>query len=410
MATDPRQINIKDFVYELPDEKIAKYPLPDRAGSKLLHYQAGQITDYNFRNLPDLLPPDSLLLFNNTKVVKARLFFQRPSGSLIEIFCLEPVAPFSEMQLAMQQTGFCTWKCLIGNAKRWKEESLQITVPTQEGETLILTATKGERLADSFLAHFSWSPQHVPFAQILETFGNLPLPPYLNRAAEETDQQTYQTVYARQAGAVAAPTAGLHFTDEIFSQLQQRNIKTLEFTLHVGAGTFKPVKAQAMAEHPMHEEEIYVSASAIRQLLQHFPKPFIPVGTTSMRTLESLYWLGILVLNNPDILPNELHVPQWFAYENAQTSVTPSEALTGLLHYLDKQNLEHLRATTKILIAPGYQFKFTSGLITNFHQPESTLLLLVSALIGEDWRKVYAHALQQNYRFLSYGDSSLLLR
>ncbi|MGV3588246.1 MAG: S-adenosylmethionine:tRNA ribosyltransferase-isomerase [Adhaeribacter sp.] len=408
MAINPKALKIKDFAYPLPEERIAKFPLADRAASKLLFYQRGNIQDKSFTALPELLPSDALLVFNNTKVVQARLFFKRSSGATIEIFCLEPVAPATDMQLAMQQTGSCTWKCLVGNAKRWKEETLELAITLPNQTTGLLKVTKNDRLVDSYLINFIWEPASLTFADILATAGNLPLPPYLNRSATEQDKQTYQTVYAQQEGAVAAPTAGLHFTQDIFAALTARNIKTLQVTLHVGAGTFKPVKAEEMAQHNMHGEEIFVSAAAINQLLHHLPQPIIPVGTTSLRTLESLYWLGVMILQQPELSPEYLQVPQWLPYETLVIP-EPAEALTVLLNYLRKHQLEHLRATTQIILAPGYTFKLVRGLVTNFHQPESTLLLLVSALIGDDWRRVYEHALANDYRFLSYGDSSLLL-
>jgi S-adenosylmethionine:tRNA ribosyltransferase-isomerase len=407
MPAHPKQLRIKDFTYRLPDEQIAKYPLADRSASKLLYYNQGNIQDEAFASLPDLLPPDSLLIFNNTKVVQARLIFRRPTGSIIEVFCLEPVAPTTEMQAAMQQAQSCTWKCLVGNAKRWKEDILQLVIANGNESVGHLNAQKGERLEDSFLVHFSWEPRELTFAEILEKAGNLPLPPYLNRAATKADKQHYQTVYAQNEGAVAAPTAGLHFTDKIIAALRSRNNKLLEVTLHVGAGTFKPVKAEEMADHPMHSEEIYVSGPVIRQLQQHLPRPVIPVGTTSLRTIESLYWLGVRLIREPEIKPDNLQVPQWLPYQ-ISPEITAAEALNALQNYLLKNNLDHIRANTQLLIAPGYSFKITTGLITNFHQPESTLLLLVAALIGEDWKKVYNHALQNQYRFLSYGDSSLL--
>jgi len=408
MSADPKRLKIKDYSYTLPEDRIAKYPLPDRSGSKLLCYQQGLIRDYNFTSLPDLLPADSLLVFNNTKVVQARLFFQRPSGSIIEVFCLEPLQPTTEMQLAMQQTGFCTWSCLVGNAKRWKEPALTLQFPLTNSQTGTLKVEKGEKLADSYAVHFSWEPAALTFADILEKAGNLPLPPYLNRPATPTDKQNYQTVYARQAGAVAAPTAGLHFTEAIFKTLRDKNIRTQEVTLHVGAGTFKPVKAQEMETHPMHREEIYVSVGCIQALLEQGTKPIIPVGTTSLRTLESIYWLGVSLVLHPHKNLAELQVSQWLPYE-VQGQISPAEALQAILTFLQNNNLDYLRATTQLLIAPGYTFKVVNGLITNFHQPESTLLLLVSALIGEDWRRVYEHALAHDYRFLSFGDSSLLL-
>jgi S-adenosylmethionine:tRNA ribosyltransferase-isomerase len=409
MAQNPQALNIKDFTYLLPESRIAKYPLPDRSASRLLYYNQGEIQEQLFIDLPDLLPPHTLLVFNNTKVIQARLFFKRPSGATIEIFCLEPVAPVTEMQLAMQRTTSCTWNCLVGNAKRWKEDTLELTFTLPDNTNAILSATKGERNGDSYLIEFRWQPASLTFADILEQAGNLPLPPYLNRSANQQDKTTYQTVYARQEGAVAAPTAGLHFTEAIFKALAARRVQTLPVTLHVGAGTFKPVKALAMADHIMHSEEIYVSAEAIEKLVEHLPQPIIAVGTTSLRTLESLYWLGVVVERNAGILPDNLEVLQWLPYET-QNPPEPKVALTNLLAYLNQHGLTHLRASTQILISPGYEFKLIEGLITNFHQPESTLLLLVSALIGSNWRRVYEHALANNYRFLSYGDSSLLLK
>ncbi|MDQ4141117.1 MAG: S-adenosylmethionine:tRNA ribosyltransferase-isomerase [Bacteroidota bacterium] len=402
MTENPKDLTIQDFRYHLPEAAVAQYPLANRDESKLLVYRQGNISDHIFRDIPDLLPSNSLLVFNDTKVVQARLLFTKPTGGTIEIFCLEPVAPHTEMQLAMLQTGSCTWQCMVGNAKRWKSGTLQLSLP--QG---ILQAELQERVADAYLIKFSWQPQNLTFAEILEIAGKIPLPPYLNRAAEETDKSRYQTVYAATEGAVAAPTAGLHFTDKVLAELTQRQITQAKVTLHVGAGTFKPVKASAMADHQMHAEEIYVSGETIHHLQTQWPNPIIPVGTTSLRTLESLYWLGVLVTQNPKII--NLHVPQWLPYEPGADLPTPALALQALTDYLQTNHLDYLRATTQLLIAPGYSFKFCSGLITNFHQPESTLLLLVSALIGEKWRAVYEHALQHQYRFLSYGDSSLLL-
>ncbi len=403
MTEHPQHLAIQDFWYELPDAAVAKYPLPQRDQSKLLLYRRGEMADHGFRELPELLPTGSFLVFNDTKVVQARLLFTKPTGGTVELFCLEPVAPHAEMQLAMQQTNSCVWKCLVGNAKRWKSGILKMPLAGS-----ILEAALLEKVADAYLIQFSWQPATLTFAEILEKAGKIPLPPYLNRDVEESDKSRYQTVYAATNGAVAAPTAGLHFTPEVLDALSNRGIFTGHVTLHVGAGTFKPVKAAAMADHTMHAEEIYVSAEFIRKLLSRLNHPVIPVGTTAMRTLESLYWLGVYLQQNPD--PENLHVPQWMPYETQLTALPSAPAaLQTLLHYLAHQHRDHLRATTQILIAPGYSFQICKGLITNFHQPESTLLLLVSALIGERWRAVYEHALQHQYRFLSYGDSSLLL-
>ncbi|MBD1397849.1 S-adenosylmethionine:tRNA ribosyltransferase-isomerase [Pontibacter sp. JH31] len=403
MKINPKNLAIKDFVYELPDERIAKFPLPERDQSKLLYYKNHRIADYTFTELPDLLPAGSLLVFNNTKVVQARLIFQKPTGGAVEIFCLEPVKPHREVQLAMQQTRSCTWKCLVGNNKRWKEGPLKIFF-----EGGVLTAEREAQQDGHFLIRFTWTPAELTFAEVLERCGRLPLPPYLNRDLTPEDRTRYQTIYAHHEGAVAAPTAGLHFTDNVMTQLHDKGIESTYLTLHVGAGTFKPVKADTMDTHEMHAEQLMVTKQVVAQLLQHIGQPLIPVGTTSMRSLESLYWLGTLLLQQPELKAEQLHVTQWLPYE---TSAPPaaSEALQALLGYMDRHQVDHLHASTQIIIAPGYTFRVCSGLITNFHQPESTLLLLVAALIGENWKQVYRHALDNDYRFLSYGDSSLLL-
>ncbi|RAU83550.1 S-adenosylmethionine:tRNA ribosyltransferase-isomerase [Pontibacter arcticus] len=401
--TDPKKLAIKDFVYDLPDERIAKFPLDERDASKFLHYKKGVISDQAFTDLPALLPAETLLVFNDTKVVQARLLFQKETGGLVEIFCLEPVAPHREVQLAMQQTQSCTWKCLVGNNKRWKAGP--VTLYFEGG---VLTAEREAQQEGHFLIRFTWKPADLTFAEVLERCGKLPLPPYLNRELTESDHTRYQTIYANQQGAVAAPTAGLHFTERVMEQLTQQSIDTAYLTLHVGAGTFKPVKADVMEAHEMHAEQLYITKPLLQRLAQQQGQPVIPVGTTSMRSLESIYWLGAKVLQNPEIAPAELHVTQWQAYESINQP-DAAEALQALLHYMEKQGTDFLHASTQIIIAPGYTFRICRGLITNFHQPESTLLLLVSALIGENWRTVYNHALANNYRFLSYGDSSLLL-
>lgn len=403
MTTDPKKLAIKDFMYELPEERIAKYPLPERDHSKLLQYKGGSLSDHVFTDLPDLLPEQSLLVFNNTKVVQARLIFQKETGGTVEIFCLEPVAPYREVQLAMQQTGNSTWKCLVGNNKRWK--SGPVSLHFDGG---MLRAAREEQQDGHFLIRFTWEPAELTFAEVLERCGRLPLPPYLNRELTPDDQTRYQTIYANQQGAVAAPTAGLHFTDRVMAQLQERTIATAYLTLHVGAGTFKPVKAEVMEAHEMHAEQLYITRPLLQRLLQHQGKPIIPVGTTSMRSLESIYWLGAKVIQYPELPLTEMHVSQWQAYEATELPAA-TESLEALLAYMEHNKTGYLHVSTQIIIAPGYTFRVCAGLVTNFHQPESTLLLLVSALIGEDWRKVYTHALENDYRFLSYGDSSLLL-
>ena len=403
MNINPKNLAIKDFVYELPDERIAKYPLPERDQSKLLYYSNHTIADHTFTDLPQLLPQGALLVFNNTKVVQARLLFQKETGGIVEIFCLEPVEPHREVQLAMQQTGSCTWKCLVGNNKRWKGGPLKLYF--EGGE---VTAEREAQQEGHFLIRFTWEPAELTFAEVLERCGKLPLPPYLNRELTPEDRTRYQTIYAHHQGAVAAPTAGLHFTDRVMAALRDKGIGTTYLTLHVGAGTFKPVKADLMEAHEMHAEQLMVSRQVVEQLLQHLGRPLIPVGTTSMRSLESLYWLGSLLLQQPELKQEELHVTQWVPYETA-TPPAVADALQALLDYMERHQTDHLHASTQIIIAPGYTFRVCSGLVTNFHQPESTLLLLVAALIGEDWKQVYRHALDNGYRFLSYGDSSLLL-
>lgn len=405
-AVDPRLLSIQDYTYDLPAERIAPAPLPDRDASRLLLYQRGTLADHAFRELPALLPADALLVFNNTKVVRARLYLHKPTGGQIELFCLEPVAPHRAIEPAMQQTGECTWRCLVGNGKRWKAGLVQADFTTPDGQTATLTAERVAAEEGSSLIRFRWEPAALPFAQVLAGAGRLPLPPYLGREATSHDDERYQTVYAAHDGAVAAPTAGLHFTPAVLDELAQRGIQSAQLTLHVGAGTFQPVKAERMAEHPMHAEPISATRAVLRQLLAHAPRPIIAVGTTSLRTLESLYWLGAALVRTGQ-LPAQ--VQQWDPYQAAATEVPTAAALQALLTELERRGDDAVQASTQLLIAPGYRFRVVQGLVTNFHQPESTLLLLVAALIGPDWRRAYDHALQHGYRFLSYGDSSLLL-
>ena len=412
MNPDPRQLSIHDFTYPLPSGRIAPEPLPDRAASRLLVCRGGVISDKHFRDLPGELPADSLLIFNDTRVVRARLLARRPTGGQVELFCLEPVAPHRSLELALQQTGHCTWRCLVGNGRRWKEGPVTLEFTTAEGQTTTLHAERQSQEAGTALIDFRWEPAALPFAEVLRAAGHLPLPPYIARPDTATDAVRYQTVYAAAEGAVAAPTAGLHFTPEILAELREKGFSAGHITLHVGAGTFQPVKAAHMADHPMHTEPILVTAALLRQLLAHRPRPILAVGTTSLRTLETLYWLGVgLLQRTADTEPHELLVTQWQPYEQAGAAahVSPEAALTALLRHLEAQGTDTLEANTRLLIAPGYQFRLITGLITNFHQPESTLLLLVAALLGPEWRAVYDHALAHDYRFLSYGDSSLLL-
>jgi S-adenosylmethionine:tRNA ribosyltransferase-isomerase len=416
-APDPRQLSVHDFTYPLPTDRIASEPLPDRAASRLLVSKRGALSDKVFRDLPSELPAGSMLVFNDTRVVRARLRARRPTGGQVELFCLEPVAPHRSLELALQQTGRCTWRCLVGNGRRWKEGPVTLEFETADGHTATLWAERQAQEAGTALIDFRWEPATLPFAEVLRTGGHLPLPPYLGRPDTATDAVRYQTVYAAVEGAVAAPTAGLHFTPELLAELQQRGFSTGHVTLHVGAGTFQPVKANRMADHAMHTEPILVSAALLRQLLAHRPHPVVAVGTTSLRTLESLYWLGVTQMQaSRSTTPGarsaeELLVTQWQPYETVDSAaaVSPEAALTALLAHLEASGTDTLQASTQLLIAPGYRFRLVDGLITNFHQPESTLLLLVAALLGPDWRAVYNHALVKGYRFLSYGDSSLLL-
>ena len=412
MNSDPRQLSIHDFTYPLPPGRIAPEPLPDRSASRLLVSRGGTITDQHFRNLPGELPAGSLLVFNDTRVVRARLLARRPTGGQVELFCLEPVAPHRSLELALQQTGHCTWRCLVGNGRRWKEGPVTLEFTTAEGQATTLHAERQSQEAGTALIDFRWEPAALPFAEVLRAAGHLPLPPYIARPETAADAVRYQTVYAATEGAVAAPTAGLHFTPEILVELQEKGFSIGHITLHVGAGTFQPVKADRMADHPMHTEPILVTAALLRQLLAHRPRPVLAVGTTSMRTLETLYWLGVGLLQNPEQnASHELLVTQWQPYEQADAAaiISPETALAALLRHLEARGTDTLEASTRLLIAPGYRFRLLDGLITNFHQPESTLLLLVAALLGPDWRAVYDHALAHDYRFLSYGDSSLLL-
>lgn len=402
--TNPQEIRIEDYNYNLPDSRIAKYPLIKRDSSKLLVYKDEKITDGVFSNLVNFLPDNSLMVFNNTKVIQARLHFQKTTGAQIEIFCLEPHIP-NDYQLNFQQTDKCSWVCLIGNLKKWKEGDL-IKELCVNDKTVELRARRLESYGDAHIVEFQWNDELVSFSELLEIIGELPIPPYLNRDTEDVDKQTYQTVYSKIDGSVAAPTAGLHFTPQVFDSLSQYGVGIAELTLHVGAGTFRPVKSELIRDHVMHSEFISVRRETIEQLLNHRGK-IIAVGTTSVRTLESLYYLGVLIKNKA----SQLHVSQWMPYEELNDTLSVEDALSSILDYLQLNNLATLVADTQIIIAPGYRFKIVDGMVTNFHQPQSTLLLLVSALVGEGkWRSIYQHALDNDYRFLSYGDSSLLLR
>lgn len=406
---DTRQIRIKDFQYDLPEGRIAKYPLPRRDQSKLLVYQSGEIGEKHFYDLPGLLPAGTLMVCNNTKVILARLHFRKETGALIEVFCLEPYRP-ADYALSFQQKGSVEWLCMVGNLKKWKSGPLRRTLAVGEGRTVELCAERGECLGTSHAVRFSWDDPSLSWADLLDAAGELPIPPYLNRETEERDKETYQTVYSRVKGSVAAPTAGLHFTPEVLAELDRKGVERCEVTLHVGAGTFRPVKSESIGMHDMHTEWLSVSRKALGQLIAHGAQA-TAVGTTSVRTLESLYYIGCLLLQNPDASEEELHIPQWMPYEgqNGGGDVPATEALQAIAGYLDRHGMEALHSATQILIAPGYKYRIVRKMITNFHQPQSTLLLLVSAFIGDDWRKVYDYALRHDFRFLSYGDSSLLI-
>jgi S-adenosylmethionine:tRNA ribosyltransferase-isomerase len=406
MTIKPDNILISDYIYTLPDERIAKYPLNNRSESKLLVYKGKSIQQTKFTEIGYQLPNSSILVFNNTKVIQARMIFQKSSGAKIEIFCLEPYLPI-DYNLNFQSTSVCQWKCIVGNLKRWKTGDL--IKDLQLGDTKFqLQCRKIEPTEDGFIIEFSWDSLHIQFSDILALAGELPIPPYLNRKTEEIDQERYQTAYSKIDGSVAAPTAGLHFTSEIISDLQRQGSGVEEITLHVGAGTFKPVKTETIAEHSMHEERFVIHKSCIKRFIENEQK-IVCVGTTSMRTMESIYWLGVKIQQNLITKPNEFIVNQWDPY-TIEAEISFKEALSIIYNFLEEHNLDYLEAFTQIIIVPGYQFRVVDGLITNFHQPQSTLLLLVAAFIGTKWKEIYEYALENDFRFLSYGDSSYLER
>lgn len=402
-----KDIQIKDFNYPLDDERIAKHPLAEREKCKLLFYRNGEIQDLHFYDVPRLLPEKATLVYNNTRVINARLRFRKPNGgATIEIFCLEPVAPRDYAQI-FQTTGECSWLCFVGNSKRWKTGALAQCIDVNDTE-VELAASRGEQRGNAFVINFKWNNSDVTFASLLEAIGEIPIPPYLNRSTEESDSEDYQTVYSHIKGSVAAPTAGLHFTDEVLAECDKRGITRRELTLHVGAGTFQPVKSENIGEHAMHTEFISVDRSLLEDLI-NAEGNVIAVGTTSVRTLESLYYIGITLMNNPDASEEELRVKQWAPYEKEYCTPT-RDALQAIITHLDNNNLDRYIGSTQIMIAPSFKFRIIRGMITNFHQPQSTLLLLVSAFVDGKWKEMYDHALDNGYRFLSYGDSSLLLR
>ncbi|MBR6167611.1 MAG: S-adenosylmethionine:tRNA ribosyltransferase-isomerase [Paludibacteraceae bacterium] len=408
MKTMQEPIYIADYNYPLPDERIAKYPLAERDHSKLLVYRDGQVSEDRFFHVGDYIVPGSLLIYNNTRVIQARLEFHKPTGARVEVFCLEPITPH-DYQLSLGSTTGCTWKCMVGNAKKWHDEALELKIKNEK-ITLTLRTYKEQSLGNTYAVRFEWDEPSVSFAEILDAIGELPIPPYLNRKTEESDKTTYQTVYSRIKGSVAAPTAGLHFTQNVLDDLRNRGIETDEVTLHVGAGTFLPVKTADANEHTMHTEIIAVPRETIQHILANLGH-VVAVGTTSMRTLESLYFFGcqLCQVESPFDIGYSPKVGQFEPYEKEYTT-SAAKALQAILSYLSATHQTTLHAETQIMIKPGYTFHIVDQLITNFHQPQSTLLLLVSAFVGGNWRTIYDYALAHDFRFLSYGDSSILNR
>lgn len=418
---ETKHIHISDYNYDLPDSRIAKFPVSPRDTSKLLVYRHGEISDDIFYNLPKYLPEKSLMVFNNTKVIQARMHFRKETGALIEVFLMEPAAP-TDYELMFQTRGECSWLCMVGNLKKWKEGSLVRTFDVA-GTTINFKATMRRDIIDAksggtnYWVDFAWDNAQVSFAEILDAVGELPIPPYLNRETQDSDKTTYQTVYSKIKGSVAAPTAGLHFTDKVLAAIDAAGVRREELTLHVGAGTFKPVKSEEIDGHTMHTEYVCVRRDTLQTLLD-YDCCAIAVGTTSVRTLESLYYMGVKLEANPDAAEEDLHVCQWEPYEKADGTpvggnlvdgITPQQAISNIIAWLDKNNLKTLHSSTQIIIAPGYEYKIVKVLVTNFHQPQSTLLLLVSAFLKGDWHNVYDYALSHDFRFLSYGDSSILI-
>lgn len=408
-----QNIKLSDYIYDLPDERIAKFPLPKRDESKLQVYQQGKITHTVFKNITDYLPKNSLLVFNNTKVIPARIHFQKSTGAIIQLFLLHPVLPTPVISLAMEVTDWCVWECMIGNRKRWKKGDILTQILTVEGQEVEVNAEIVDE--EKNYVKLSWKnidsredlgdkTENRKFVDLIQSLGQIPLPPYLNREAETADYETYQTVYSEKKGAVAAPTAGLHFTQEVLQNLKRQYIKQEFLTLHVGAGTFQPIKVENIIEHKMHNEQVVISKQNIENLLANLGN-IIPVGTTSMRTLESVYWYGVKLISDKN---SPFFIEKLYPYQH-EILPTAEESLKAILKKMVENNETEITGETEIFIFPSYKFKLCKGIITNYHQPESTLILLIAALIGEDWRRIYEEAMTKDYRFLSYGDSSLLL-
>ncbi|NMC37845.1 MAG: S-adenosylmethionine:tRNA ribosyltransferase-isomerase [Bacteroidales bacterium] len=405
-SIDDLNFEMSDYDYELPDEKIAQYPVKERDGSRLLVYNDSRISSDLFRNIINYLPEKSLLVFNNTRVIRARLLFRKDSGAKIEILCLEPLIP-ENYEISFRSKNQVEWKCIIGNLKKWKNRSVSLNF-AHKGISHILVAEKVCQIGEAWRIRFSWDSSSLSFGEVIEFAGHVPLPPYIKREDEEGDAKSYQTVYSRIEGSVAAPTAGLHFTEYVLNHLSQKKIRSAELTLHVGAGTFQPVNSDKITGHEMHSENFYVTAETV-ELLRENQGNIISVGTTSLRTLESIYWIGVRILEKPEEFRYRFIISQWEPYKS-KTNIEPDEALHALSDYMRRNNITVLNGSTSLIIVPGYKFRMIHGLITNFHQPRSTLLLLVSAWVGNDWKKIYDHALDNNFRFLSYGDSSLLFK
>ena len=404
--SDPRQISIQEYNYHLPADRIATHPLPERDQSKLLIYKDGLIRESVYKQLAAELREGSMLVFNDTRVIEARLLFQKDTGATIEIFCLEPADAIDIVQ-GMSSQGVVKWKCMVGGAAKWKQTFLEKQISDRNKE-ILLRAKILERFGEVFIIEFSWSPDSLHFGEVLHLAGVIPLPPYLNRKAEASDYDRYQTVYAKEEGSVAAPTAGLHFTPALLESLKSKGISTSFVTLHVGAGTFLPVKSDTIGGHEMHKEWISVKLSFIEELKNRLNSDLIVVGTTSLRTTETLYWMGVKAFHHPELTIEQLEIAQWDAYELAEKGVSGEEALAALAEWMKQRKQQELICRTQLLIAPGYQVKLAKAIVTNFHQPESTLLLLIAAMIGDDWKRVYDYALENKFRFLSYGDGSLL--
>lgn len=399
----PKDIVIQDYNYPLPDERIAKFPIAKRDESKLLTSIGGNIGETVFKEIHNLLPSNTLLIFNNTKVIHARLFFRKDTGAVIEVFCLEPY--HTAISSSFEQRSHCTWLCFVGNNKKWKNGSLQRTLQI-ENKAVTLHATRRHAVDNAWVVDFDWD-SGVSFAEIIEYAGVIPLPPYLRRDAVSSDNERYQTIYAHWQGSVAAPTAGLHFTQDVFNSLNDKGISTEFITLHVGAGTFKPVSSNTIGGHIMHVEKIVLSRKNLKSIARQSDKFIIPVGTTTVRTLESVYWYGVKLQLHPDL--ESLHLGQWESYELEEQAIDKRQAFENVLAYMQRHNLDLLEGDTQMIIAPGYKFHVAKGIVTNFHQPQSTLLLLVSALVGNVWKDCYQYALQHGFRFLSYGDSCLFI-